>query len=104
TLTATQQIELEAIVEDARGNAAQVQDPRWEASETNVLYVSPNPADPGNPLKCVVKAAGPMDEASLVTFTADADLGDGVAPIIGTLDVIVVSGRAHSVRLSAGAS
>jgi hypothetical protein len=99
TITATQQVSLEAEILDSRGNPAEVHDARWETPEPETLTVT---VDPDDPLKCIVAAAGPVDTAALVTFTADADLGEGVEPLIGTLDFIVTSGRATVVQLSAG--
>lgn len=99
-LTATQQADLEVKVMDRRGNPAPVQDPKWEASEPAVASVE---VDANNPLKAVVKAVGAVDDASLVTFTADADMGDGVVPIIGTLDLVVVAGQAVTAEIVAGA-
>lgn len=98
-LKATQECDLAVTITDARGNAATVQNPTWESSEPETISVT---ADPANPLKAVVKAVGPVDDESLVTFKADADLGEGVAPIIATLAVVVVAGQATVVEIAAG--
>jgi len=99
-LSATQEAIVEAIITDRRGNPAAVQDPQWASLEETAVTVTP---DPTNPLKATVKAVGPVDEASQVQFTADADLGDGVKPLIGLLDVVVTAGEATIVELTAGA-
>jgi hypothetical protein len=98
-LSATQQCELEAKVMDRKGNPASVQNPQWSSSEPETAIVT---VDATNPLKAVVKAVGVVDEASMVLFEADADLGDGVLPIIATLDVVVTAGQAVVVELAAG--
>jgi hypothetical protein len=98
-LTATQQADLEAKIMDRKGNPAPVQNPLWESSEPGTATVE---VDAANPLKAVVKAVGPVDEASMVTFTADADLGEGVVPIIATLDLVVTAGMGVVAEISAG--
>ena len=89
-LTATQQCDAMMKLTDARGNPAPVQDPTWLSSDTAIVTVTQDAADP---LKALVKAVGPTG-AALVTFTADADLGAGVVPILGSGDVVVVAGQA----------
>jgi hypothetical protein len=98
TLTATQEADVEAKITDARGNPAQVQNPQWVSTEPQIVEVVDTP----DPLKVVLKAVGPTDEASQVQFTADADLGSGVLPIIGLLDVVVTAGQAMIVEVTAG--
>ena len=44
---------------------------------------------------------GPVG-AALVTLRADADLGEGVQEIIGTMDFVVIAGRAVALELEAG--
>jgi hypothetical protein len=99
TLTATQDCQVEVRVRDKKGNPAQVQNPVWSSSEPGTATVT---VDAANPLKAVVSAVGPVDEASLIQFDADADLGDGVKPIIATLDLVVTSGEATVVEITAG--
>lgn len=101
-LTATQQVPVAVEILDKKGNPAQVQDPKWEASEPGVLAVTPDPADPSNGLKCLVSAVGPMDDVSLLTFTGDADLGEGVKAILGTAAFQVVAGEAMVVNIVVG--
>ena len=98
-LTATQQADVEAKIMDRRGNPASVQNPVWSSSEPGTVTVE---VDPTNPLKAVVKAVGVVDDASMIQFEADADLGEGVAPIIATLDVVVTAGQATVVEIQAG--
>ena len=97
-LTATQDAPVQAICKDAKGNPAQVADPVWTTSDAAIVALKPDT----DPLKTTISAVGPLG-AALVTFTADADLGAGVVPIIGTMDVVVNPGAATVVELSAGA-
>ena len=99
TITATQQFDVSVNIRDKKGNPAQVQNPVWSSSEAGTASVT---VDPANPLKAVVAAVGPVDEASMITFEADADMGDGVKPIIATLDLVVTSGEATVVEIVAG--
>jgi hypothetical protein len=98
-LTATQMCSLEVRITDRAGNPASVQNAAWTSSEPETITVEPGT---GNPLIATVKAMGPVDEASMVKFEADADLGEGVEPIIATLDVIVTAGKAMVVEIVAG--
>ena len=100
TITATQQFPVSVTVRDKKGNKAQVQNPTWTSSEPETATVTPDTADP---LKAVVAAVGPVDEASMITFEADADMGDGVKPILATLDLVVTAGEATVVEIVAGA-
>jgi hypothetical protein len=99
-LTATQDAPIAAKCTDAKGNPAVVQDAKYESSDAAIVTLTPDPG--GDSLKTTVSAVGPLG-AALVTFTADADLGAGVVPIIGTMDVVVNPGMATVVELSAGA-
>jgi hypothetical protein len=99
TLTATQQCPLSLNITDAKGNPAEVHDPVWESSEPGTIEVV---VDPTDPLAATVRAVGPVDEASLVKFTGDADTGEGVKPIIALLDVVVTAGQATIVEIVPG--
>jgi hypothetical protein len=50
--------------------------------------------DATNPFKGLVKGVHPSDAATLITITADADLGDGVTNITGTEPLNVTGGQA----------
>lgn len=97
-LTDTQNAPLGVKITDKKGNPAQVQNPTWASSDTTVATVTP---DAGDPLKATVSAVGPTGTAE-VSFDGDADLGDGVSPIIGTLSVVVLAGPATVVEIQAG--
>lgn len=98
-LTATQQVDLSVTVTDRKGNPAQVQDPTFMSNNESILTVVPDAG--GDPLKCSVVATGALGSAS-ITFSADADLGSGVEPLLGTFDVDVGPGKATVVTLNPG--
>jgi hypothetical protein len=98
-LSATQECLVEALLKDRRGNPATVQDPQWVSLEEATVTVTP---DPTNPLKALIKAVGPVDEASQIQFTCDVDLGEGVKPLLALLDVVVTGGEATIVELVPG--
>lgn len=87
---------------DSKGNPAEVQNPTWLSADTSKVTVD---VDPGNPLAATVKAVGPLTDGTpvRVTLDADADMGDGVVPIQGVLDVNVIAGQAVTVDLEVGA-
>lgn len=98
-LSATQEADIEALITDRRGNPASVESPQWVSLKPGTVSVT---VDPTNPLKALLKAVGPVDDASQVQFTADADLGAGEKPIIALLDVVVTGGEAAIIELAAG--
>lgn len=102
TLTATQQRVVSPRFEDKKGNPAKVDGaPTWSTDNTDVLALEPA----ADGLSCVVKAVGPLtqpDSPAMVTMTADADLGEGFEPVIGTIEFEVGPGKATVVTLEAG--
>ena len=94
-LTATQQCELSVVALDKKGNTAVLQDPTWQADNSELVALTPSG------MSCVVAAVGPIGKA-LVTFRGDGDLGDGVVELLGTLEVEVVAGQAVSVTVTPG--
>jgi hypothetical protein len=98
-LSATQQCDLSVTNTDSRGNPAPVHDAAWTSSDLALLTITVNATDAN---KAVVKAVGPTGTA-LVTYTADADLGQGVVPIIATMDVVLNPGQAVVSSITAGA-
>lgn len=104
TLTNTQK----AIVrikrfKNAKGGDATVDGiPAWaSADETSVVVTA---SEDGKTVE--IKTVGPVSPAGIptrVTMTADADLGEGVSPIFGTVDVTVKPGQAVEVELEADA-
>lgn len=85
------------VVTSARGNAAAVQSVVFSSSNEAVLAVVDNGDGTAK-----ASAVGPAGSAQLIV-TADADLGEGVKNITGTLDVEVVAGDAAIIVIEAGA-
>lgn len=98
-LTDTQQVVATLSPVDARGNAAKVDGvPAWETSDATIATVEAGPDD----RSVTIRATGPTGSCR-VSVTADADLGEGVVPIVGVLDITVIAGAAVTVDISVGA-
>ena len=83
---------------DAAGNPGVIDGkPTWASSDETILTVLP--ADDG--MTAYAVAIGPLGAAQ-VQVKADADLGEGVKEISGTLDVVVVGSEAVSLSVAAG--
>lgn len=94
-LTDTQKVVLSIAPKSAAGNPAKVDGvPAWSATGDQLTLT---PAADG--MSCVVTTSGTLGTAQ-VSVTADADLGEGVKPIAGTLDIEVVAGEAVSLGIS----
>jgi len=96
-ITATQQVVATLTITDKKGNPAQVEGPPvWASSDETVLLVVPA----ADGLSAVLKGNTPGGPAR-ASVTADADLGEGVSPIVGTTESItVVAGTAVVVNLT----
>jgi hypothetical protein len=93
TLPADMQVQVQVTFVDASGNPATVDGAvTWDSSDAtgNMLTVT---VDPTDDTLATVAAPGQLGAAQ-VSCTADADLGDGVTPIVTTMDVTVVAGAA----------
>ena len=98
TLTDIQKADLAIAVVDAKGNPAAIDGaPVWEVSDSALLTVTPS----ADGLSCTVAAVGPLGVGQ-VKVTVDADLGPGVASIVGLLDVEVLASQAVAVTIAAG--
>jgi len=96
-LTATQECVYAITIEDVKGNPAQVDGvPAWATSNPEVLTVTASE----DGMSAVVKAG--KVGLSQVSVTCDADLGEGVTPLVGMDDVEVVAGQAAVIKLAAG--
>ncbi len=98
TLKATQKCTLTVQFLDKKGNVAAVDGtPAWTTDNADVvaLVVAADGAS------VEVSAVGPVGSAA-VTVTADADLGDGVVPVIGSEGFSVVAGDATVVAIGVG--
>jgi hypothetical protein len=71
--------------------------PAWSSSDPAKVEVAPS--DDG--LSCVAKALN--NGTVQINVSADADLGDGVRALIGTLDLEIVSGEAETLGIVVGA-
>lgn len=97
-MSSAQQVTVTVEFRDKKGNKAKVDGmPEWATDNSEVLTLTPA----ADGLSCVVAAAGPLSTAN-ITLTADADLGTGVKPVIGTLEVTITAGEAATVVLTPG--
>jgi hypothetical protein len=93
TLASGMQVHVQVAYVDANGNPARVDgDVAWNVSDAGVVEVVVDAADTS---KALVKATGKVGQVQ-ITATADADLGEGVRPLVTPMDVEVVAGEAVS--------
>jgi hypothetical protein len=97
-LTDSQDCPIGYKAKDRKGNPATVQDPVFTSGDESVVTIIDDLANPGGKS---AHAVGPLGATS-VTFTGDADLGEGVKPIIGSFAVIVNPGEATVIEMTAG--
>jgi len=97
-LTDSQKVTLAIAPVSKAGNPAVVESSAWSSSDDTVLTVVA--ADDG--MSAVATVTGVLGSAQ-VSVSADADMGEGVETLIGTLDVDVVAGQAVSLGISVGA-
>lgn len=94
----TDQVSASLVIKDANGNPAVVDGvPIWEVSDAEIIAVTVAP----DGMSAVIAAQSKPGLAQ-VTVTVDADLGEGVKPIIGIGEVEVVGGEATVVELQFG--
>lgn len=98
-LTSTQQCSMQITPIDAKGHATTVQagSVEWTSSNDTVVTVTENS---GDETKAMAVSVAPG--TATIQVTADADLGTGVVPIVGTLDIEVMPGQAVSVTIAPG--
>lgn len=98
TLTDSQYSDLAvSAVKDKKGNPAKLTDPVWTTDNSDVVTLEQT----ADGMSCRVSATGQLGTAK-VQFSADGDVGPGVAGVIGTIDFEVVAGNATTVELTAG--
>ena len=98
SMTATQQVDLTIAPKDKKGKPAALDGvPVWATDNTDVLALTPS----ADGLTCTIVAVGMVGTAN-VQVTGDADLGSGVAPLIGTLAVTVTPGQAVTIDITPG--
>ena len=98
-LTDIQKAVLSVSPKSAAGNPAPVENVEWKVSDPTIATITP---DPANPLSAVLTTTGALGSCQ-VSVSADADLGEGVKTIAGTLDVEVRASEAVSLDIGAGA-
>jgi len=89
SLPSGMQVHIEVSYVDAAGNPAKVDgDVTWSSSDETIATVTSEP-----PSRAIIRAVGPVGQAQIMA-TADADLGEGVRPLVTTMDVAIVAGEA----------
>ena len=97
-LTDEQQVALAIEPKTAAGNPARVDGvPTWQSSDPAIVDL----VVAADGLSAVAKTVGPLGNVQ-VSVTADADLGEGVRAITGTLDIEVKAAEAVTLGISAG--
>jgi hypothetical protein len=100
TMTATQECELTLEITDAKGNPASVDGvPVWSSADETRISIEA--ATDG--MSATIFAEGPATTQPVqVSVTADADLGEGIKPLVGLLDVTVVGAEATVIAITPG--
>lgn len=94
----TQKVGVGVAWNDARGNPAEVENPRFSVSDDTLLAVDVNP---DNPYAGTVRALGPIGTGQ-VYQRVDSLVGEGEEELVATLDVQVVAGKAVVGAFTAG--
>lgn len=98
SMSSTQQVNVTAGFRDKRGNPAAVDGvPAWMVDNSEILALEPS----ADGFSCLIRAVGPLGDG-LVTLTADADVGEGTTPVVGTLQVTITAGAATVITLQPG--
>src|SRR6185436_3167778 len=96
-LTDEQKVSLTIQPLTAAGNSAKVDGvPVWSVSDSNILSLTVSE----DGLSAVVTTVGPLGDCK-VSVSADADLGEGIRNLTGTLDITVVAAEAASIGIVA---
>ena len=94
-------VALAVAFEDAMGNVAFVDgSPEWTSSNPEVISL----VQGDTALDVVAEGVGAVGSVAQITMTADADMTDGVKPIIATLDIEIVAGDAVTAIINPGAA
>jgi hypothetical protein len=97
-LTDTQEVDLAIKPLDRKGKPAQVDGvPEWTSSDPTIAKLTPSE----DGLSAVVVATDNLGSVQ-IRVMADADLGEGVEPITGVLDLEIAGGKAVSLGIIAG--
>jgi hypothetical protein len=97
TMTNTQRKRVHFKVKNRRGGPARFDGvPEWFTDNSDVLRLEPA----ADGMSCYVYAVGPLTDTPVnVTMRADADLGAGVRPILGTIAFEITAGEAALIEL-----
>lgn len=97
-LKVTQKLPLKVEFKDAQGNPAQVDGlPKWAVTDEAAATLEVA----ADGMSATLIPSGPIS-AFKVQVQADADLGEGVKEILGSLDIEMLGGEAVSVNITAG--
>lgn len=94
TLTDSQQVILSLRAVDKKGQEATVDSVLFQTSDESIAALVID----GQTATVVAGGVG----TAQVTVTVDADLGQGVTPLAGVIDVIVIPGQAVGLQVVAG--
>lgn len=98
-LSIDEKVSVALAITDRTGAPARVDGaPVWATSDATLLAVTAA----ADGLSAELVAGETADAVATVTVTADADLGDGVMPIVGVLTVALTGGRAQFIALTPG--
>ena len=93
TLPNDKQVRVKVAYVDKSGNPATIDgDVRWASSDEAIARVTAD-ADSDYASEAVISSGGTVGQAQ-ITAAADADLGEGVRPLMTLMDVEVVGGEA----------
>jgi hypothetical protein len=97
-ITSDQEFPAAVTFTDDHGNPATIDGlPLWASSNDTILMV----VAAADGMSAVISAVGPDGQAQ-ISVTADTNMGAGTVPIIGTLDINVVSGMAAIIGITPG--
>jgi hypothetical protein len=98
-LSIDQKVTVELAITDRNGNPATVDGtPEWDATPADLVTIEP--AADGR--SAVITSGDISGDAVLITVRTDADLGDGVRELVGTLEINLTGGEAQFISLTAG--
>lgn len=98
-LTIDQKARIDVAFTDRAGNPAKVDGtPLWASSDEGLFSVEP--AEDG--MSAYVVSGDETGDAGLLTVRADADMGEGMREVVGTLEVRILAGETQFISLTPG--
>lgn len=94
SLTLDQAFNAVVTPKDRAGNPAAIQNPVWASSDETIVSVAPSP----DGLACYIDTVGVG--TARVVLSGDADLGEGVRPIVGEIEFVVSAGGAVTLEIT----